>query len=71
MATRYFDYEPVAHEAGITDADLRRLEAQVRADFPADDMLFELHLLRACVAIRDGMATMADSGPSDTVRVHA
>jgi hypothetical protein len=53
----YFDYESVAREAGLTTDQLRRLKELVRADYPDDDMLFELHVLRACNAIRDGSIT--------------
>lgn len=57
----YFDYEAVAREAGISEADLEAIKEAVRRDFPHDDMMWELHILRACFAIRDGYATVADA----------
>jgi len=54
----YFDYQPVAEEAGISARDLEELRRQVRNEFPNDDMLFELHMLRACNTVRDGIATI-------------
>jgi hypothetical protein len=37
---------------------LQQVVAVVRRDYPNDQMLFELHVLRACRAIRDGMVTL-------------
>ena len=50
----YFDYTKVAREADLGDAELHRLCEAIRPEFPRDDMMFELHVLRACMAIRDG-----------------
>jgi len=33
----------------------------VRAEFPTDDMLYELHVLRACMAIRDGYVSLENA----------
>ena len=54
---RYFDYKTEAREAGLTAAQLRRLSKLVRAEFPTDDMMYELHLLGACLAVREGRAS--------------
>jgi len=51
---RYFDFEKIAREAGIPTEMLEELRKQVRQDFPHDEMLYELHLLRACMAIKSG-----------------
>ena len=55
---RMFDYEEAAREAGLTEAQLAQLCALVREDFPHDEMMFELHVLRACMAILGGRATV-------------
>ena len=55
-----FEFETVAQEAGISIGDLEAIKQAVREEFPNDDMMWELHVLRACSAIRDGVATMAD-----------
>ena len=55
---RYFDYARVAREARIPRSKLEELCALVRAEFPGDDMMADLHILRACKAVRDGTATL-------------
>ncbi len=55
---RYFDYERVAREAGLGPEDLDRIHRVIRAEFPTDDMLYELHMLRAVKAVRDGRVTV-------------
>ena len=52
---KYFDYESVAQQAGIQADKLASLQEMLRTEFPHDDMLFELHVLRACMAVRDGL----------------
>lgn len=49
----YFDCEKVAQEAKISQDKLKELIKVVRQEFPADDMMFELHLVRICMAVRD------------------
>ncbi len=51
---RYFDYETVAAEAEIAPEKLSAVARSVREEFPRDDMMYELHLMRVCSAIRDG-----------------
>lgn len=48
-----FDQQSVADEAGIAPAHLARIADRVRQEFLEDRMLCELHILRACRAIRD------------------
>jgi phosphopantetheinyl transferase len=54
----YFDYEKTAREARIPPDKLDELRQVVRQDFPRDDLMYELHLLRACMAIREGLLTL-------------
>ena len=54
----YFDYESTAREAGISENDLSAIREAMRADFPEDEMMWELHVLRACMAVRDGRLTI-------------
>ncbi|MBI5410534.1 MAG: hypothetical protein HZA21_00925 [Nitrospirae bacterium] len=58
---RHFDYETVAREAGIPDDKLKELCRLIRLEFPTDEMMCELHLLRACLAIRDGLVRLEDA----------
>lgn len=55
---RHFDYESVAREAGISAEDLAEISRLVRQDFPSDDMLYELHVLRACMVVNDKRYTL-------------
>ena len=57
-APRYFDYRDAAREARIDADQLKLIERMFRADYPADDMLYELHVLRTCRAIRQGLTTL-------------
>ena len=43
----YFDYQKVAKEMNVPDATLRKIEEEVREEFPRDKMMYELHVLRA------------------------
>lgn len=54
----YFDYETIARQAHLTSDQLRRIVQKVQEDYPLDPVLCELHMLRACRAIRDGVVTV-------------
>jgi len=54
----YFDYEGVAREACIPADKLEELSHLIKAEYPSDDMMYELHLLRACMAIKNGVVTL-------------
>ena len=54
----YFDYQSVANEAGITPAQLAQITERIQRDYPEDRMLYELHVLRACLALRDRLVTV-------------
>lgn len=55
-----FDYVTVARRAGVSEAQLERLCALVRAEFPSDEMMAELHVLRALLAIERGDTTLEE-----------
>lgn len=57
----YFDYEAVAREASIPADKLKRLAKAVREEFPIDEMMFELHLMRVCSAIQAGYVSLEDA----------
>lgn len=66
---RYFDCETVAREAHIPTEKLEELRHVIRQDFPRDEMMYELHLLRACMAIREGVLTLEEAlGPEAAAR---
>ena len=58
---KHFDYKKAAVEARIPPKALRALEKTLREEFPGDPMMFELHVLRACHAIRDGRLKLKDA----------
>lgn len=43
----YFDYQKVAKEMNVPDTTLKKIEKEVKEEFPKDKMMFELHVLRA------------------------
>ncbi len=43
----YFDYEKVAKEMNVPDTTLKKIEKEVKEEFPKDKMMYELHVLRA------------------------
>lgn len=50
----YFDYESKAREANIPDAMLTAWRDGFAEEYPDDEMMIELRLLRACSAVADG-----------------
>jgi hypothetical protein len=44
---KMFDYESLANKYNISHEDLTRLTKEVRQEFPHDEMMFELHMIRA------------------------
>jgi len=43
----YFDYQKVARDIKMPATILKKIEKEVKVDFPKDKMLYELHVLRA------------------------
>ena len=56
----FFDYEKAGHEAGIPPDVLAEICRTMRAEFPGDDMMYELHVLRACMAVKSGIVRLED-----------
>jgi hypothetical protein len=56
----YFDYEKIALEADLSTDHLAQICQHVRSEFPQDEMLYELHVLRICMSLRDGWVSLAD-----------
>ena len=55
-----FDYKAAADRAGIPEGKLDRLAAIMRAEFPGDETMAELHILRAILAVEQGTASLED-----------
>lgn len=43
----YFDYKKVASDMNIPPVIVKKIEREVKKEFPSDKMLYELHVLRA------------------------
>jgi len=43
----YFDYQKVAKEMKVSNTTLKKIEKEVKKEFPEDKMMYELHVLRA------------------------
>ena len=56
-----FDYEKVAKEAKISKNKLEELSATIRQEFPKDNMMYELHLMRVCMSVRDGHVSVDEA----------
>ncbi len=59
----YFDYLAVARECRLTPGQLAALEAIERREFPDDQMMFELHMLRLLEQIRAGTLKLEELLP--------
>ena len=57
----FFDYERTAREANIAPPKFEELRRLVREEFPRDEMMYELHLRRVCMAIRDRIVTLEEA----------
>ena len=44
---KYFDYQKVAKDIKMPASILKKIEKEVKAEFPKDKMMYELHVLRA------------------------
>ena len=44
---KYFDYKKAAREMRVPDEILKKIEKEVKKEFPVDRMMYELHVLRA------------------------
>ena len=55
-----FDYKTAAARAGVPGDKLDRLAEIMRAEFPEDETMAELHILRAILAVEHGTASLED-----------
>jgi hypothetical protein len=42
-----FDVEKAMKESGLSRKEITKIEREVRREFPNDQMMYELHLIRA------------------------
>jgi len=55
-----FDVKKLEEESGLSSEVLRRIETQVREEFPEDEMMYELHLVRIFHALKKGWLKVED-----------
>jgi hypothetical protein len=53
-----FDLTYLKQTSDLSPAVLRAIEQTVKEDYPADAMLFELHLVRVLLALKQGWITV-------------
>ncbi len=54
MSSGYFNYECIAREANISDVLLQAWRDGFAREYPGDEMMISLRLLRACNAVISG-----------------
>ena len=51
------DIEKILKKSGLPQKLVQKIEKEVRQEFPKDEMMYELHLMRAIEAERDKSLT--------------
>jgi hypothetical protein len=54
-----FDIERIAEQSGLSKKVIKQLEQEVRKEFPKDEAMYELHLLRAIETEKKSLAAKA------------
>ena len=49
-----YDIEAAFKSSGLTHEEFEKIKSEVRSDFPNDEMMFELHVIRILNAIKKG-----------------
>jgi hypothetical protein len=56
-----YDVETAFKKSGLSPAVIQKIKLQVRKDFPNDDMMYELHIIRILNAMKKGYWKVGDS----------
>ncbi len=56
-----YDVETAFRRSGLSPTEIQRIKRQVRKDFPNDDMMYELHIIRILNAMKKGYWKAGDS----------
>ena len=59
MVSKIFDTKRVAREMGIPEEDYEKLEREIKEEFPGDEIMFELHFLRALKYLSTNCRTLS------------
>lgn len=57
------DIEKILKEKGLTQQQINLIKAEVRREFPNDEMMYELHLIRLVDSLMEGYCTLKDLLP--------
>ena len=49
-----YDIEAAYKKSGLTEKEFEEIKSEVKSDFPNDEMMFELHVIRILNAIKKG-----------------
>ena len=55
-----FNYEAIAKRINLSEQRLSEIGKIIRKDFPRDEMMFELHMLRVLMALERKDLTLED-----------
>ncbi len=56
-----FDIETAFRRSGLSVKEIEKIKRQVSRDFPNDDMMYELHIIRILNAMKNGYWKLDDS----------
>jgi hypothetical protein len=56
-----YDLKAAYKKSGLTKKEFEKIKSEVRADFPNDDMMYELHVIRILNAIKRGQWRLESS----------
>ena len=54
------DIEKKLRESGLNQGQIEQIKAEVRYEFPNDDMMYELHLIRLVHSLTNGYCRLQD-----------
>lgn len=60
--------EKILEEKGLTQKQIGLIKAEVRREFPDDEMMYELHLIRLIHSLDNGYCHAEDLFPSQSAR---
>ena len=55
-----FDYESLEKQLNLPEETVKRIRKVVRKEFPEDDMMYELHLVRIYNSLKNRRITIED-----------
>jgi len=56
-----YDIEAAYKNSSLTPEEFEKIKSEVRSDFPNDEMMFELHVIRILNAIKKGHWQLSSS----------